>query len=261
MAVFVSGSDESSGTTQRDNFLFSGFVGPENDWSSFFVPAWQERVLDGPPAIPYLHMTDMRSKKWRARYGISRLDVEDRIDEAISLIGAMGSFYPMCVHINAGHFRDEFATVKASKRAVKQFEPDYICFLQYVFVVLNYLKTNNPEVEKVDFIVERKLGVTKHIQEFHSELAATLKAQGKGSLADLVGELIPAGKDRVPLQAADLLCWHLARRQQPKTMNAADMRRYKRMVNRKGQSLFITKDRILELKTALPRYPVTVSSA
>ena len=86
MAVFVSGLDETAGKTHRDTFLLAGFVAPEHDWSRFFAPAWQERVLDGPPAIPYLHMTEIRSPKWREKYGLSKLEADDRIDTAIALI-------------------------------------------------------------------------------------------------------------------------------------------------------------------------------
>jgi len=68
MAVFISASDEAAGKNQRDPFLFAGFVAPEKDWSRFLAPAWQERVLDGPPSIPYLHMTDIRSPQWRSDY-------------------------------------------------------------------------------------------------------------------------------------------------------------------------------------------------
>ena len=40
MAIFVSGSDETSGRTQRDTFLLGGWLAPEPDWSRFFAPAW-----------------------------------------------------------------------------------------------------------------------------------------------------------------------------------------------------------------------------
>jgi hypothetical protein len=52
MAVFISASDEHSGSDGRGLFLFAGYVGPELDWSDFFVLAWQERVLDGPRKFP-----------------------------------------------------------------------------------------------------------------------------------------------------------------------------------------------------------------
>ena len=70
MAVFLASCDESAGKTKRDQFYFGGFIGPEEDWSRFLAPAWQERVLDGPPVIPYLHMTDIRSNQWRRGHGI-----------------------------------------------------------------------------------------------------------------------------------------------------------------------------------------------
>ena len=85
MAVFVSASDEHSGSNGRGPFLFAGYVGPERDWSKFLVPAWQERVLDGPPRIPYLHMTEIRSNEFRNTVGITRPAANARVDEALAL--------------------------------------------------------------------------------------------------------------------------------------------------------------------------------
>src|SRR5439155_17281293 len=112
MAVFVSGLDETAGKTHRDTFLLAGFVAPEHDWSRFFAPAWQERVLDGPPSIPYLHMTEIRSRKWRERYGLSQLQADDRIDEAIILLDTMATLYPVGVHVDAGYLLDQFSKYK-----------------------------------------------------------------------------------------------------------------------------------------------------
>jgi hypothetical protein len=38
---------------------------------SVFAPAWQERVLDGRPQIPYLHVTEIRRREWHFRRGES----------------------------------------------------------------------------------------------------------------------------------------------------------------------------------------------
>lgn len=104
MAVFVSASDETSGKNQRDTFFFGGWIAPQEDWSRFFELAWQERVLDGPPSIPHLHMTDMRSRRWREKHGLTRLVADDRIDEAIQLLDTMATLFPICVSVDAGHF-------------------------------------------------------------------------------------------------------------------------------------------------------------
>src|SRR6202521_1009060 len=251
MAVFVSGSDESAGKTQRDTFLYAGWVGPEEDWSRFFAPAWQERVLDGPPAIPYLHMTEIRSAQWRAEYGISKLQADDRIDEALAVIDTMPTLYPVGLHVNAGHVRDKFAMsrVVASTGAKHPFDPDYICFLGYAFFVLQYVASHYLEAEMVDFIIERKRHVTKYIQEFHSQLALCLMALGEPSLSNLVGDLIPAGKERVPLQAADVLCWHSCR--PVEAMDQADIRRYAKLARRKGTQMELSDTDIDKMDAAL----------
>jgi len=255
MAVFVSGSDESAGKSRRDTFLFAGWLAPEEDWSRFFAPAWQERVLDGPPKIPYLHMTDIRSAKWREAHGISKLDADDRIDSAIHLLDTMSSLYPVGVRLDAGFLRDRFANLKVKTLRVSAkpaaFEPDFTCFLFYAWVALNYLKLFHPDADKLDFVVERNGAVTKHIQDFHSTLAENLGALGDASLANLVGDILSGGKDRVPLQAADVLCWHTARAQHPETMDLGDQRRYSILAHREGTYQEFTHEQISQMAKAL----------
>ena len=116
---------------------------------------------------------------------------------------------------------------------------------------MSYVKTHHPEAEKVDFVIEQKPDVTKYIQEFHSQLALCLEAIGEPSLSTLVGNLIPGGKDRVPLQVADVLCWHSCR--PPETMDAADIRRYAQLAHRKGCQMELTKEEISKMDAALSR--------
>ncbi|HXP79855.1 MAG TPA: hypothetical protein VN976_08110 [Verrucomicrobiae bacterium] len=249
MAVFISGSDENSGKHHRDTFFFGGWVGPEEDWSRFFAPAWQERVLAGPPKIPYLHMTDIRSKSWRGKWGLSRLDAEDRIDEAFILLDQMQTFYPIGLYLDAGFVRDQFKEMKVVSNATgaaKNFDPDYLCFLAYAYTVLNWVHLNNPEAEKVDFIVEINGHITKYIQEFHATLSEGLAVIGCPELAELLGQLIPGDKERVPLQAADLLLWYSAR--DKSTLDEREARRYFTIAHRKGARIPMSNEMLLKLK-------------
>jgi hypothetical protein len=250
MAIFVSASDEHSGKDRHGNFFFGGWLAPEEDWSRFFAPAWQERVLNGAPRIPYLHMTDIRSRAWREEHGLSREEADCRIDEAIAVIDQLGSLYPIGIDVDGGHFREELKEAKiiVASGAAKTFEPDYMCFLGYAWFVLSYIERVHPGTEKVDFIVERNGEITKHIQEFHEHLGENLKAVGRESLIGLLGELIPAGKESTPLQAADVLCWHTGRARQPDTKwTAQDIRRYRKLVKR-GARFPMRHDMIEQLK-------------
>ena len=236
MAVFVSASDETAGKDQRGFFYRAGFVAPENDWSEYFSPAWQDRVLLGPPEIPYLHMTEIRSRAWREEHGLSRLQAEDRVDGAFAVIDAMGSLFPISTRVDAGFLKDSFSKFKVimSTGGAKDFNPDYLCFLGYAWIVLDYVEKKHPHAEKVDFVVERNGEITKHIAEFHASLEHSLDMIKRPSLKRLIGELIPGGKDRVPLQAADVLCWHDARHQAG-TLDPAGERRFSKIAVKKGK--------------------------
>ncbi len=256
MAVFVSFSDESSGKNERDTFVFAGWLGPEKDWSEFFVPAWDHWVLAGPPRIPYLHVTEIRSPQFRTRHGLSEGGANTRLDNACVVLDQLALLQPLRVVVNGGIFRDgfkEFRIVPPKRKqfASTSFEPDYVCFLAYVWAVLNYVAQNHPEVEKVDFVVEHKNTVTRYIQEFHAGLAEVLTAFGNPELSPLVGQLVPGDRESsIPLQAADLLAWHCARREKLETMTKMDAARYRKIAYRKGARIELTKEMVSKMKMA-----------
>jgi len=224
------------------------------------MPAWKERVLDGPPKIPYLHMTEIRSQGFRERWGLSRLAADGRVDEAVSVIDTMGSFYPVAIEVDGGHLKSVFKESKVRRAEAKQFEakpfePDYLCFLAYAHTVLDYVHKKHPHVEKVDFIVEQKYYITRYIAEFHSNLAEALKAIGRLDLSALVGALSTGDKERIPCQAADLLCWHAARfenAQEVAPQDIPDAKRYLKLRNRKGLWFDLNKDLVSEMAAKMP---------
>jgi hypothetical protein len=233
MAVFVSASDEGSGANHLCPFEITGWIAPELDWSQIFAPAWQERVLDGPPSIPYLHVTEIRSKAWRSKYGLSELEADRRLDEAAGIIGAVSSLYPVRVGVDQALFRKLYAPHKltAASGGLKRYEPDYYTFVVYVYAVLCRVKVRHPDTEKVDFIVESKSGFTKYISEFYKSMPTALRHIAREDLVPLLGDFIPGSKDRVPLQAADFLCWH-TQRAKANNLDTKDMRRWKSMARK-----------------------------
>lgn len=117
VAVFVSASDESDGGNHRSKFWHGGWVAPEADWFNCFAPAWQERVLDAKPKIPFMHMTEIRDPGWRKEHGISWDEAQTKMDEAAILIDQMASLYPVMVSANAGSFLDAHGKKKIMQSA------------------------------------------------------------------------------------------------------------------------------------------------
>ena len=84
MTVFIAAGDEADDPAQAGTFLYGAFVAPLWDWQDWFSPAWEERVLNQHPPIPYLHMTEIRSSRWRMKHGITQSQSERRVDEAVT---------------------------------------------------------------------------------------------------------------------------------------------------------------------------------
>lgn len=249
--VFLAASDESNGANSLGDFQTTGWLAPESDWYQFFNPAWRERVLDKPPRIPYLHVTEMRSRTWREEHGITRLDADDRLDEAVDIIKTLGSLRPVQIKVMGGDFRKLFhqTEFKTEKGARKKYEPDYYAYLPYAYAVLCRVKITFPDAERIDFMVEQKSGITPQMQGFHESLPASLRHIGRSDLVPLVGKFIPGSKQDIPLQAADFLCWH-SQRAEAGTLDENDIRRWNPMARMKGFSFDMTKELMMPLAEA-----------
>jgi hypothetical protein len=113
MAVFVSFSDESSGKNKRDPFVFAGWVATHKDWREIFTPAWEHLVLKGPPPIPFVHMTDMYSPKWREAHRISKSDANHRIDQAVKALAAANDYIvPIELSVSGAEVSDQMGHVR-----------------------------------------------------------------------------------------------------------------------------------------------------
>ncbi len=243
MAVYVAASDERySRGNSRNEFFYGGFLAPYTDWSGSFEALWDRNVLEGPPRIPYLHMTDIRKQAWRETEGkgITRSQGERRVRSAFELIAETRSLIPIGVEFKAGHMRDTFKEkIRLESGAKKIFMPDYLAFISYAYAALEFCYRNRPDAEKIDFVVERSSDITQHIQEFHRDLPQALVSVGLERLVPLVGDLRPGGKDRFPLQAADVLCWY-SQRYREGGLNEKELRRYSVIATREGVRVDLT---------------------
>lgn len=215
MAVFVSASDESDGGHHRSKFWYGGWVMPKSDWEKYFAPAWQERVLRPHPKIPFLHMTDIRNPEWLRKHSLTWDQAQEKMDDAAVVIDQMGSLYPIAVGVNGGSFLDAHGKKKVMQNVAgtkgARFLVDHYSFNAYVLAALNHIYHRHPDAEKVDFIVERKEGVSEKLTEFYDTFADSLRHIGRPELVKYLGKLTAVGKDYIPVQAADMLCWHISR--------------------------------------------------
>jgi hypothetical protein len=243
MAIFVSNSDESAGGRF---FHHAGLIGPELDWDQKFVPEWQRFVLNRAPKIPYLHMTEIRSAEWRKKHKLTDTDAHLRVNAAVNILKGMPQIFQICSTVNLDDLQEigplYFRKNAASKK--RKLEADHLCSLSYFFTVIATVHRLFPHVQRVDFVVENKKDTFSEITRLYGDFVDATTDMCP-ELHDLFGELIPGGKDRVPLQAADLLCWH-TQRAELKTLEGIDAVRYAALAERSGHWAHWTKEEIQE---------------
>lgn len=212
MSVYVAYSDESGTPNKEGAFLVGGYIGDEKDWPRF-SKFWDEEILQSPPAIPYLHMVELRGKKFQKKYGLSEDDVRDKVRNAIEAIRAAGFISGYIGALTRADLKSlyDFLSSRGVKWPKNIQDPDYLCFVAYCEIMIRETAKEHPEVKRINFMVSRKRYVSHHCERFKDAMRDRLN-EIKSPLAELVGDLIPLSmEDHKPLQAADVLCWHIQR--------------------------------------------------
>lgn len=165
MAVFLSAADESK---DNDTFFYGGWAGPFDVWENFFAPAWNERVLNGPPRIPYLHMTEIRDWDGQREHGLTPWQADRRVDAAADVLRSTGSLVPVSFELSRADF-NSMLRQRFTPRVGQQdtFEPDYLCFQYFAMSQLDMLHQRfGSEVEQVHFWVEENGKISRHMHGF-----------------------------------------------------------------------------------------------
>jgi hypothetical protein len=236
LAVYWAYSDEAGVGDPRGEFLVAGYIAEESEWPHI-INAWRGRVLDGPPVIPYLHVTEIRSTAWREKQSVSWLDAERRIDEAMRVLYSSGALFAVTSVMRRADLQELFHKRYAKRKHIPTHvaEPDYLCYLSYVAVVLNRAYNFYPDAEIVNFVVSEKQDVTQGLRQVFDATRLYLN-EFEPAIAPLLGQMIPASMEKeLPLQMADALCWHLQRYHSGKFNRTEESRMWMLLKERNGQ--------------------------
>ncbi len=198
-------------------------------------------------------MTDIRRPSWREEKGISSPEADRRVQNAVDIL--CNRKEPSWAGVGFTHkqFNDTLKQkVLLPGGATKEFVAEYFGFYCYVYTVLRHVKKMYPDCRKVDFLVERNGDVTKKLPYFYDHFESTMKRLGAGDVTGMLGEVIPGGKERSPLQAADLVCWYL-RRSNEQALEGVDLLRYEQLTKPPKQYItgFLEDDAFINKRTAV----------
>ena len=182
-------------------FVFAGFVLPFEEWLPF-VDAWQG-VLDKHPKIDYFKMKETHRRNGQFQ-GFTVLQRDRKIQQLLSLIL---HYRPTRLQsaISYALYEEAFK----GKIAPGTDHPYFLGYYEVIGVWLRYQYCHGPKNQKVDFVFDE--------QQKEGDIAVSAWRVGAEELPEYLKPLTggkPVQRDDktfIPLQAADLLAWHVRR--------------------------------------------------
>lgn len=226
MSVYVSYTDESESQNQQGGqFIIAGYVADKLKWPDF-SKRWSEEVITSDPPIPYMHMVEIRSEGWRTKHGITRVQADEKVRKAIEVIAQTDFITGHCAHVSEDAYLKALGVFRTedSKMAAKS-KIDYMCFSAYALFLVKKLATELSDLRKVVFNISNKTGVSNNLQGILHDTMEEMFEKTHPKIAPLFGDFVPLNmQNHMPLQAADVFCWHLQRglnmskQEEPETM-------------------------------------------
>lgn len=192
---------DDSGSLSGDQRLFmAGYLNEATKWALFSI-AWQEE-LDALPSIEYLKMSEAFAFKGQF-IGWSEAARDDKLR---GLARVIKHFKPLSFEVSVS--RSEYARL-VTPNAPRGLGPHFVCCFGVISSVARVADVNGFDAP-IDFIFDKQDGVEDDMRLFFSEMIKDLPASARRLVRGP-----PSFHDdrlRLPLQAADMLAWHVRRK-------------------------------------------------
>lgn len=200
MVVLQAIVDDSASDTGDRRLFLAGYLARADVWAAF-SDLWSQ-ALAAPPAIKYLKMREAQNLSGEFR-GWTQ---EARDLKIARLIRVINNFEPMSFEFSVS--REQF------DRLVKPASPHglgsahFSCTFGIVSAVSRFV-AEAPETAPIDFIFDEQSGVSEDITLLFSYMKESLPKSARQLITGT--PIFRDDKAFLPIQAADMLVWHLRR--------------------------------------------------
>ncbi|MGF1631284.1 MAG: DUF3800 domain-containing protein [Kiloniellaceae bacterium] len=202
MAFLQAFIDDSASETGNHRLVMAGYLNTTSKWA-LFADAWDEE-LRAAPAVEYLKMSEANSLRGQFR-GWN----DDTRDEKLrGFVRVARHFRPISFEVSISRHSYYELVRPASPRGIS---PHFVCTFGVVTAVTRYLTSIGAKTP-VDFIFDEQLGVSADIALFFDYMKMSLPRSARTLING--NPIFRDDKKMLPLQAADMLAWHLRREQE-----------------------------------------------
>ncbi len=197
--------DDSASDKGEQRLFMAGYLGRADMWERF-SEAWIEE-LQLAPAISYLHMVEANSLRGEFK-GWTQ---EARDLKLLKLLRVIKHFEPLSFQFTVN--RDEYFRVLKPVSPRGLGNPHFTCCFSVISGVARYVAEAEANAQ-IDFIFDEQDGVSADMALLFHEMKHGIPSSARKLICGA-----PAFKNDkvvVPLQAADMLAWHLRREHEVK---------------------------------------------
>lgn len=204
---------DESGKTELPVYLLAGYVGGQTMWEDF-SDEWQAE-LNRPPTLPYLHCKESQLfKGWTA---------SERVERILRFVAIIRKYRPRRVTFMLRHvdYRELYSVIsehpampRAERRMLKN--QYYTAFVVMLTVMLKAQATKWREHgarELIEILFDEGIDRWQRLKLGFEGFVTSVKKNDPDLLQLLINKNAEFRDDKLllPLQAADLLAWHLRR--------------------------------------------------
>ncbi len=210
--VFLQAFADDSANHFGDRRLFmAGYLDVATNWA-LFSGAWHQ-VLRASPAIDHLKMAEAYSLTGQ----FCRFTETERNKKLRDLAGVVQKFSPTSFDCSISQEQYDHILRAVNPRG---FNPHFLTCFAIVSAVTHYVGLRRSKIP-IDFIFDAQDGVEADIQLFFEDLKKNLSKAQRKLLRST--PIFRDDRDFLPLQAADMLVWHIRRSHEQSDSHEAEL--------------------------------------
>ena len=200
MMFLQAATDDSSSNIRDRRLVMAGYLHTVEEWAKFSV-AW-DKALKAKPSIKYLKMAEARGLRGQFR----GWDDTERDKKLLRLAKTIQKFLPFSYQVSVG--RTTFEKLFRPDAPYGLGKPHFACVFAIVASVTGYIAERGVDA-KTEFIFDRQDEVSGDIRMFFDYMCENLSDQQRTLIRETPS--FEDDRDFLPLQAADMLAWHVRR--------------------------------------------------
>jgi len=192
--------DDSASDVGDKRLFMAGYLSSADRWMQF-ADAW-DKELRAAPSIDYLKMSEAQSLRGQFG-GWTDTDRDQKLVKFAHIIEQLRPF-SFEVSISRKEYYEQVRPV--APRGIGN--PHFVCVFMAVATLARYVAQEGGKAP-IDFIFDEQSGVNTNIALFFDYMAKSLPKEARRVINGT--PIFRDDKDLLPLQAADMLAWHVRR--------------------------------------------------